>query len=227
MTKGEILERIEDIGIVPAIRVSSPEDSLFAAEAVAAGGIPIVELTMTVPGAIDVIAGLARTHPNLIVGAGSVVDVEIAHRCVDAGASFLTTTGLDLEVVHFAVKQNIVVFPGVLTPTEVIAAWKAKPDFLKIFPCAQVGGAPYVRALRAPFPHIPFIASGGVNQQTAAEFIRAGAVALGIGAELIPHQAIQQRQGHRIGELARRFLRMIKIARGQTLNNHGHAERTE
>lgn len=213
MTREQIRARIREIGIIPAIRVSSPQDAMFAAEAVCNHGIPIVEVTMTVPGAIDVISELARNHPAVMVGAGSISDVGTAARCVDAGAQFLTSTGLDEEVVHFAVKQDIVVFPGVLTPTEVLAAWKTRPDFVKIFPCAPVGGPAYIRALRAPFPDVPFIASGGVNQQTALDFLLAGAVALGIGGELIPHEAIQRRQEHRIGELARRFLGMVQEAR--------------
>jgi len=213
MNREQIRERIREIGIIPAIRVSSPQDAMFAAEAVFNHGIPIVEVTMTVPGAIEVITELARNRPAVIVGAGSVADVETAARCLDAGAKFLTSTGLDLAVVHYAVEQDVVVIPGVLTPTEVLAAWKAKPDFVKIFPCAAVGGPAYVRALHAPFPEVPLIASGGVNQQTALDFLLAGAVALGIGGELIPHEAIERRQEHRIGELARRFLGMVQEAR--------------
>lgn len=215
MNREQIRERIQEIGLIPAIRVSSPQDAMFAAEAVFNHGIPIVEVTMTVPGAIEVITELARNRPAVIVGAGSVADVETAARCVDAGAKFLTSTGLDLGVVHFAVEQDVVVIPGVLTPTEVLAAWKAKPDFVKIFPCAPVGGPAYVRALRGPFPDVPFIASGGVNQQTALDFLLAGAVAVGIGGELIPHEAIARRQEHRIGELARRFLGMVQEARSR------------
>jgi 2-dehydro-3-deoxyphosphogluconate aldolase/(4S)-4-hydroxy-2-oxoglutarate aldolase len=220
MNRQQIRARIQEIGIIPAIRVSSPEEAMFAAEAVSNHGIPIVEMTMTVPGAIEVISELVRNNSTVIVGAGSVADAETAARSVDAGAQFLTSTGLDLNVVHFAVKQDIVVIPGVLTPTEVLAAWKAGPDFVKIFPCAAVGGPAYVRALRAPFPQISFIASGGVNQQTALDFLLAGAVALGIGGELIPHEAIQRRQEHRIGELARRFLGMVREARSLGGQHH-------
>jgi 2-dehydro-3-deoxyphosphogluconate aldolase/(4S)-4-hydroxy-2-oxoglutarate aldolase len=213
MTREEIRARIEEVGIIPAIRVSSTEDALFAADAVAAHGIPIVEVTMTVPGAIGVISELADKNSNLIAGAGSVARVDTARRCIEAGARFLTTTGFDPEVVRFAISKDTVVFPGALTPTEVMAAWEAGPDFVKIFPCASLGGPAYIRALKAPFPHVPLIASGGVNQQTAADFILAGAKALGIGGELIPHAAIQLRQEHRIGELARRFLSIVKEAR--------------
>ena len=215
MNRQQIRDRILEIGIIPAIRLSSSEDALFAAQAVCNHGIPIVEVTMTVPGALEVIAELTRRVPGVIVGAGSVADENTASRCLDAGASFLTSTGLVLDVVHFAIRREVVVFPGVLTPTEILAAWKAGPDFIKIFPCAQLGGPAYVHALRAPFPHIPLIASGGVNQQNASEYILAGAAALGIGAELVSHEAIERRQEHRIGELARRFLHMVNEARSQ------------
>jgi 2-dehydro-3-deoxyphosphogluconate aldolase / (4S)-4-hydroxy-2-oxoglutarate aldolase len=162
-----------------------------------------------------VITELAQNNPTVIAGAGTVFDLETARRCLDSGAQFLTSTGLDLDIVAFAVKHDIVVLPGALTPTEVMAAWKARPDFVKIFPCSQVGGPSYIRALKGPFPHIPFIAAGGVNQQTVADFILAGAVAVGIGGELIPHEAIHLRQEHWIGELARRFAAMVKDARIQ------------
>jgi len=215
MKKEQVRARIEEIGIIPAIRVSSPQDAMFAAETVCRSGIPIVEVTMTIPGAIEVISELAQNNPNVIAGAGTVFDLETARRCLDSGAQFLTSTGLDLDLVAFAVKHDIVVLPGALTPTEVMAAWKARPDFVKIFPCSQVGGPSYIRALKGPFPHIPFIAAGGVNQQTVADFILAGAVAVGIGGELIPHEAIHLRQEHWIGELARRFAAMVKDARIQ------------
>jgi 2-dehydro-3-deoxyphosphogluconate aldolase / (4S)-4-hydroxy-2-oxoglutarate aldolase len=215
MTRQQVRERIEEIGIIPAIRVSSPQDAIFAAETIAHSGIPIVEVTMTIPGAIDVIAELARNNPEVIAGAGTVLELDTARRCHDAGAKFLTSTGLDLEVVEFALQNDLAVFPGALTPTEVVTAWRAGPDFVKIFPCSSVGGPHYIRALKGPFPEIPLIASGGVNQQTAGDFIAAGAVALGIGSELIPHEAIRLRQEHWIGELARRFVAMIKETRRQ------------
>lgn len=213
-SRDAIRARIEQIGIIPAIRLSSAEDALFAAEAITSAGIPIVEVTMTVPGAMNVIHELVREHPQMIVGAGTVLDVMAAQRCLDAGASFLTSTGLDLEVVEFARKKGVVVFPGVLTPTEVITAWKAGSDFVKVFPCAQVGGPAYIKALKAPFPELRLIASGGVTQNSAPDFIHAGAVALGIGQNLIQPQAIQNRERDWIRELGRRFLRMVQEARG-------------
>lgn len=225
MDKAEVRARIEEIGIIPAVRVSSTEDARFAAEAVTLGGIPIVEITMTVPGAIHLIADLVQHAPDLVVGAGSVMSAEVARKCLDAGAKFLTTDGLDLAVVEFAVKENIVVFPGALTPTEVITAWKAGSDFVKVVPCAQVGGDSYIKALKAPLPQVPLIAAGGVNQQTAANFILAGAVALGIGGELIPRESISRRQEDRIRELARRFVGFVETARKDLAErNRGRVE---
>jgi len=215
MNKAAVRASIEETGIIPAIRVSKVEHALFAAEAVNRAGIPIAEVTMTVPNALDVISQLAKSLPEMIVGAGTVLDTETAQQCLDAGAKFLTSPGLVMEVVEFAVKKDVVVFPGVLTPTDVITAWKAGADFVKIFPCAQVGGPAYIRALKVPLPKIPLIASGGVNQQSAANFIRSGAAALGIGSELIPHEALQRRQEAQIHELARRFLAMVKNTRAE------------
>ncbi len=216
MNREEVRARIEEIGIIPAVRVASTEDALFAAESVASGGIPIVELTMTVPGAIDVISHLVRSAPQLIVGAGTVWDTETARRCLDAGARFLTSTGLDLQTVEFAHQQNVVIFPGALTPTEVMMAWKAGVDFVKIFPCAQLVGAAYIKTLKSPFPQVPLIASGGVNQQNVADFILAGATAVGVGAHLIPKKAIELRQTHRIHELAVRLVNTVREARQQS-----------
>src|ERR1022692_4420651 len=217
MNREQVRARIHEIGIISGIRASSPEDALFAAESVASGGIPIVELTMTVPGAIDVIAHLVRNAPELMVGAGTVWDTETARRCLDAGAKFLTSTGLDLKTVEFAARENIVIFPGALTPTEVMMAWKSGVDFVKVFPCSQLGGAAYILALKAPFPQVPLIASGGVNQQNVADFFLAGAAAVGIGAHLIPKKAIELRQPHRIQELAVRLVTIVNRARGRRL----------
>ena len=178
-------------------------------------GIPVVELTMTVPGAIGVIEELARTSPELLVGAGTVLDIETARACVDAGASFVTSPGLDRKTVEFAVRRNVAAIPGALTPTEVMMARDAGADLIKIFPCSQVGGPSYIKALKAPFPHVPFIASGGVDQVTASEFIRAGACALGIREKLIPPEAIEQRDQNWINELAGRFLGIVQRTRAE------------
>lgn len=214
MKKAEIRSRIEEIGIIPAVRVYSTDDALFAAEAVAGGGIPIVEVTITVPGALSVIHHLAQ-NPAIIQGAGTVLDLGWARRCVDAGAQFLTSPGFDPKIVEFAASQNILVFPGVLTPTEIMEAAKAGADFVKIFPCSLVGGASYIKALKSPFPEIPFIAAGGVNQQTAGDFILAGAAAVGIGRDLIHQDAIKRRDEGWIRELARRYVHMVGQARAQ------------
>ena len=215
MNQQEVRTRIEEIGIIPAIRVYSSEDALFAAEAVSHGGIPIVEVTLTVPNAHTVISHLVQNAPEVIVGAGGVPDVETARRCLDAGAKFLASDGLDPELVTFAAKEGVVMIPGTLSPSEVLTASKMGPDFVKVVPCAQVGGDSYIRALKAMFPKVPLIAAGGVTQQTASGFILAGAIALGIGADLVPRESIRMRQPDRIAELARRFIGFVSGARSQ------------
>jgi 2-dehydro-3-deoxyphosphogluconate aldolase/(4S)-4-hydroxy-2-oxoglutarate aldolase len=215
MTKLEVRTQIENIGIIPGVRVSTPDDARFAAEAVYNSGIPIAEITMTVPRAFGVIEHLAGKFPDMVVGAGTVLNVETAQRCLDAGAKFLTSPGLVAKVVDFAVKKDVLVFPGALTPTEVIAAWDAGADFVKIFPCSQVGGPVYLRSLKVPLPQVPLIASGGVNQLSAINFILSGATALGIGAELMPPESVHRRKEEQIRELARRFIGMVKDGREQ------------
>jgi 2-dehydro-3-deoxyphosphogluconate aldolase/(4S)-4-hydroxy-2-oxoglutarate aldolase len=213
MKKDDVCALIKQIGIIPAIRVSSGADAHFAAEAVTHGGIPIVEITMTVPGAVELISHLARHDPNTIVGAGTVLDIDTARRCLDAGASFLTAPEFYLEVTQFAVKENVAILPGALTPTEVAAAWRSGADFVKVYPCAQVGGDKYIKALHTALPQIPLIAAGGVTQQNAANYIISGATAIGVGSELIPTEAIARRQPKRIRELAHRFVGFVKDAR--------------
>jgi len=212
MNKAEVCEQIRRIGIIPAIRVSSAEEAHFAADAVAQGGIPIVEITMAVQNAVALISHLVRDHEKMIVGAGTVLDTETARKCVDAGASFLTAPGFDLAIVEYAAKANIAVFPGALTPTEIITAWKAGSDFVKVFPCA-LGGPQYIKALKAALPQILLIAAGGVTQQTAGNFILAGATAIGVGTDLIPSRAIEHREATRIRELAHRFVGFVEDAR--------------
>jgi 2-dehydro-3-deoxyphosphogluconate aldolase/(4S)-4-hydroxy-2-oxoglutarate aldolase len=211
--KHEVRGWIEETGVIAAIRVSSQDDALFAAQAVAEGGIPVIEITLTVPQATQVIAQLVKNHPRMVVGAGGVTHATAALHCLEAGAQFLTCDGFYPAVIEFAVNQGVVVIPGALTPTEVITAWGASADFVKVVPCAQIGGENYIGSLHSMFPHIPLIASGGVNQQNASNFIIAGAVALGVGRELIPPDAIRRRQQDRIGELARRFLGFVKAGR--------------
>jgi 2-dehydro-3-deoxyphosphogluconate aldolase / (4S)-4-hydroxy-2-oxoglutarate aldolase len=206
--------RIEQIGIIPSIHASSADDATFAARTVFLAGIPIAEISMTVPGALAVISDFARHTPDLIVGADSAWDLESARRAVDAGAMFITSPGLDSRgILEFVIKEDLVVIPGALTPSEVSTAWQAGADFVKVFPCHSMGGPRYIRSLRAPFPQIPLVASGGVNQVNASDFIASGAVALGIGTELIPKAAVEQRNGGWITELVRRFLKIVEETR--------------
>jgi 2-dehydro-3-deoxyphosphogluconate aldolase/(4S)-4-hydroxy-2-oxoglutarate aldolase len=213
MKRSEVADVIRDVGIIPAIRVATADDAHFAVEAVASGGIPIVELTMTTPGCIEMIEHLVRHHPKMVVGAGTVLDLETARKCADAGAHFLTAPGYDCDILNFAAKQGIVALPGALTPTEVVTAWRAGADFVKVFPCGQVGADSYIRALSRSLPQIPLVAAGGVNQQNAEAFILAGATAIGVGTQLIPTEAIERRQAKRVQELALRFSKFVKEAR--------------
>jgi 2-dehydro-3-deoxyphosphogluconate aldolase/(4S)-4-hydroxy-2-oxoglutarate aldolase len=213
VTKQEVCDAVRQVGIIPAVRVSSTDDAHFAVEAVASSGIPIVEMTMTVPGAIEVISHVTRYHPKVIVGAGTVLNIETAQQCLDAGASFITAPSFNSGIVEFATKHQIAVLAGALTPTEIVAAWETGSDFVKVFPCAPVGGEVYLRALNAALPQIPLIAAGGVNQQTARAFILAGAIAIGVGKDLIPQDAIERRQVGRVRELAHRFMGFVQEAR--------------
>lgn len=215
MKKDEVCSRIREIAIIPAIRVSSGDDAHFAAEAVMHGGIPIVEITMTVPGALELMAHLIHSNPRVIVGAGTVLDTNTARLCIDAGAGFISAPGFNPTILEFAAKEGVAVLPGALTPTEIVAAWDAGADFIKVFPCGPVGGDRYIKAIHASLPEIPLIAAGGINQQTAANFILSGATAIGVGTELIPTEAIQRRQSKRIMELAHRFAKLIEDAREQ------------
>ena len=221
MTRDEVCARICGLGIVPAIRVTSAEDALFAAESVARGGIPIVEVTMTVPGALDVVSELLRTRPEITVGAGTVLDAETARRCLDTGVHFLSSPGLHMPVMEVAARHNAAVMPGALTPTEICAAWKAGADFVKVYPCSALGGPSYIRGMCGPFPNVPLLAAGGVNQHTAADYILAGAAALGIGVELIPRAAVRERNRDWIHELAHRFLAILKSARARSAAHNG------
>ena len=213
MKKEEVRARIEELAIVPAVRAANADDALFAAEAVSRGGLPIVELTMTVPNATELIAQLVKKHPHMLVGAGTVLDLETARACLAAGAKFISSPGLDLEILEFTVKSGVISMPGALTPSEIMAAVKGGADFVKIFPCSQVGGVDYIHALKRPFPHVAFIAAGGVNQQTAGKYLEAGATAVGIGTDLIPPRAITSREAAWIEELARRYVHTVKYLR--------------
>jgi 2-dehydro-3-deoxyphosphogluconate aldolase/(4S)-4-hydroxy-2-oxoglutarate aldolase len=220
MTKEDVCAKINSIGVIPAVRVSTPEDALLAAEAVSRGGIPIVELTMTVPKAAELITHLVKKHPQMVVGAGTVLDIETARACLGAGARFITSPGLDLPTVEFVVKQGVAVLPGALSPGEVMAAVKAGADFVKIFPCSHMGGPAYIRALRAPFPTVSFIAAGGVTQQNTGEYIQARVAAVGVGANLIPPRAIEAKEPAWIVELARRFSHIVSQMRSEMAPIH-------
>jgi 2-dehydro-3-deoxyphosphogluconate aldolase/(4S)-4-hydroxy-2-oxoglutarate aldolase len=227
MDKQRVRERIIEIGIVPVVRASSPAEACLAADAVRQGGIPIVEITMTVPGALDVIRELVKNcGSDVLVGAGTVLNAESARRCIDAGAQFLVSPGLNLETVAFSAREGKLIMAGALTPTEVMAAWDAGADIIKVFPCGQVGGAKYIKALKGPFPQIPFIPTGGVNLNTAAEFLEAGCVALGIGGELVQADALKANKPEIIAENAKKFLAIVKHTRAQMAAPHAAAKRT-
>src|ERR1700730_18959762 len=213
MTKQEVRAWIEETGVIASVREKSSEDALFAAEVLAQSGVPVVEIALTMPHATTVISDLAKRIPGIIVGAGSVTRPETARQCLDAGAQFLTSDGFHPEVIEFGAKQNVVVIPGTLTPTEVLSAWETSSDFVKVVPCAQLGGPAYIGSLHVMFPHIPLIASGGVDQQSASKLILAGAIAIGVGRELLPKEAIRLHQSARIGEVARRFLDFVQSGR--------------
>jgi 2-dehydro-3-deoxyphosphogluconate aldolase/(4S)-4-hydroxy-2-oxoglutarate aldolase len=215
MNKDTALRRALATGIIPVIRAAAAEDALFAAAAVLAGGINVAEITMTVPGATTVVARLAKEMPEILVGAGTVLNADAAQRCLDAGAQFLVSPGLNLKTLEYAQKQNVLMIAGALTPTEVMAAWENGADLVKVFPCAQVGGANYIRALKGPFPEIPLVPTGGVNLDTCADIIAAGASALGVGGELIVKEAIRHRNSAVISELARQMLAAVQGARAK------------
>lgn len=186
----------------------------MATDALVAGGIGCVEITMTVPGAIEVIRELAASMcDRVLIGAGTVLDAQTAAKCVDAGAQFLVSPGFDSRTVAWAIEHNVLMAAGALTPTEVITAWNAGSDFVKVFPCANVGGAKYIKALRGPLPHVPLIPTGGVNLDTAADFLKAGCAALGVGGELVLADALKARQPERITELARKYVAIVRDAR--------------
>jgi 2-dehydro-3-deoxyphosphogluconate aldolase/(4S)-4-hydroxy-2-oxoglutarate aldolase len=216
MTKDQLRDYMVNIGVMPAIRVGSPSDARFAADAVAAGGIPIVEITLTIPNAVNVIRELIVSSPNMIVGAGTVLTADMATRCMDAGAHYITTPALKLDVISAAKKRDILVIPGAMTPTEVLLAWETGADLVKVYPCSALGGPSYVRALKRPFPDISIIAAGGINQQNAAEYIQSGAEMIGIGASLVAPESVSHHEARRIQELARRYLTIVAEVRRES-----------
>jgi len=206
-----VVDRIREIGIIPVVRASSSEEALAAVEAIRAGGIPILEITMTVPGAVKIIEELAK-HDALI-GAGTVLDAETARQCIDAGARFIVSPALDIPTIETCNALDVPVFPGALTPTEVVTAWKAGADAVKVFPANAVGGATYLKSLKAPLPQIELIPTGGVSLKNAAELIAAGAMALGVGADLVDLAAVRKGDLASITAKAREYVAAVAAAR--------------
>jgi 2-dehydro-3-deoxyphosphogluconate aldolase/(4S)-4-hydroxy-2-oxoglutarate aldolase len=214
MTKQKILSSIIDIGIVPVIRTTSAEAAIKSIEAIYNGGIRAAEITMTVPGAVRALEKVAdQFGEKIVLGAGTVLDAETARVCMLAGAEFFVSPSLKLEMIEMAKRYSKVVMPGAMTPTEVLTAWEAGADIVKIFPCGNLGGPKYIKALRAPFPHIAMIPTGGVSLETAGEFLKAGACAVAVGAELVDAKSVQEGRFDVIEEKARQYLAVITKAR--------------
>ncbi len=214
MTKQRILSSIIEIGIVPVVRTTSAEAAIRAIDAIYKGGIRAAEITMTVPGAIRALEKVADEFGDRIVlGAGTVLDPETARAAMLAGAEFFVSPSLKLATIEVAKRYSKVVMPGALTPTEVQTAWEAGADIVKIFPCGNVGGPKYIKALRAPFPQIEMIPTGGVNLETAGEFLKAGACAVAVGAELVDAKSIKEGRLDVIEEKAKQYLAVIARAR--------------
>ena len=216
MTSKEILAFISEVGIVPIVRTSSAEGAIQAVEAIYAGGVRAAEITMTVPGAIHALEKLAdRFGGKLILGAGTVLDPETARACMLAGAEFFVTPSLRLSTIEMAKRYSKVICPGALTPTEVLAAWEAGADVVKIFPCGNVGGPKYIKALKGPFPQIEMIPTGGVNLETTGDFLKAGACAVAVGGELVDAKTIKEGRFDIIENRARQYLAAIAKARAE------------
>jgi 2-dehydro-3-deoxyphosphogluconate aldolase/(4S)-4-hydroxy-2-oxoglutarate aldolase len=199
---------------VPVVRAQSADDAGRAIDAIMAGGINVIEVTMTVPGALGLIEQIARRYrDDVLVGAGTVLDAETARACMLAGAQFIVSPALDEETIACCRRYGVAVMPGALTPTEVVRAWTLGADAVKVFPAGALGGAGYLKALKAPLPQVEMIPTGGVSLKTAAEFIRAGAMALGVGADLIDPKALTEGNAQLITERARQFLEIVGEAR--------------
>jgi len=214
MIKAEVLKHIRDTGLIPVVRAESADQALRAVAALKAGGLDVLEITMTVPGAVEVIRSTtAECGPETLIGAGTVLDPETARACIEAGAKFIVSPALNEDTIKFCREQGVAVFPGALTPTEVVRAWKAGADAVKVFPAGAVGGASYLKALKAPLPQIELIPTGGVSLKTASDFIKAGALALGVGADLVDPQALREGNSTLITERARQFLAIVQSTR--------------
>jgi 2-dehydro-3-deoxyphosphogluconate aldolase / (4S)-4-hydroxy-2-oxoglutarate aldolase len=214
MDKEQILHTIHKVGLVPVLRAPSRELAIAAANAIAAGGVPVLEVTMTVPDAIEVIQAVVKTSQGrVLVGAGTVLDPETASACIQAGAKFIVSPALNLKTVERCRRLDVPVIPGALTPTEIVTAWEAGADVVKVFPCSAVGGAKYLAALKGPLPQIHLIPTGGVSLHTAAEFLAAGAFALGVGSDLVDITAVKNGKPENITESARQYLAIVERAR--------------
>lgn len=214
MNKSEVVQTIRDVGIIPVVRAQSADEAMRAIDAIREGGISLLEITMTVPGAVGVIEEVSKRYgADALVGAGTVLDGQTARACIDAGAQFVVSPSLNLETIEVCRGHGVAVLPGALTPTEVVNAWSAGADFVKVFPAGAVGGASYLKALKAPLPQIELVPTGGVSLKTAADFIKAGASALGVGADLVDLKALREGQQEIITERARQFVRIVREAR--------------
>ena len=218
MNKTEVIKRIRDIGVIPVVRASSPEEAIQFVAAIKAGGLPLLEITMTVPGAVRVIEELVKRFDDAIVGAGTVLDAETTRACIDAGAQFIVSPALNLETIACCRELDVAVMPGALTPTEIVTAWKAGADLVKVFPAGAMGGASYIKSLKAPLPQIELVPTGGVTLANAAAFIEAGAAAVGVGADLVDTKAIRAGQPEKITQAARAFIQAVGNARMRTLS---------
>jgi 2-dehydro-3-deoxyphosphogluconate aldolase/(4S)-4-hydroxy-2-oxoglutarate aldolase len=206
MKSTEILQKLKDIAIVPVVRTTNAESAIRAVEAIAEGGIACAEITMTVQGAIRALERVAdRFGDRILLGAGTVLDPETARACMLAGANFFVTPSLNVSTIELAKRYSKPIFPGALTPTEVLTAWQAGADGIKVFPCSAVGGAKYIRALKGPFPDIEFVPTGGVNLDTISDFLNVGCCAVGVGSELVDSKLIAEENYDALAERARKF----------------------
>ena len=214
MEKREIFNRMMSEGLIPVIRVTSASEAMDVADAIKEGGVSLIEITMSVQGAIDVIKDLSQKYKDeIIMGAGTILDPETGRAALLAGAQFIVSPTLNLDLIQLAHRYSAVVIPGAMTPTEILTAWNAGADMVKVFPVAQLGGPEYIKALRGPLPQILLVPTGGVNLQNTGAFIKAGAVALGVGSELIDKKAMKEKKFHTITENTRAFLKVIQEAR--------------
>ena len=218
-SKAEVIEQIKEIGVLPVIRANSETEAREVIEAVKKGGITTIEVTMTVPNAVVLIENLSKDYGDeILIGAGTVLDVQTAAQCISAGAKFIISPALNLDTIKFCNENETVVMPGALTPTEILTAWNAGADFVKVFPASALGGASYLKAIKAPLPHIKLIPTGGVSLATAAEFIKAGAEAVGVGGELVDLKAVRENRSEIITERAGQYLKIVKTARDSAQN---------